>query len=377
MSTSRRKSVFRRLVELEAASGIVLLATAAIALVWANSPWADAYAGFRKVSHVAIDDGAMTLFFFVVGLEIRREVRAGALRSPRAAVLPLIAALGGMIVPAAIYLALAGDSASQGWGIPIATDIAFALGVLQVLGRRVPERLRVLLLALAIFDDIGAVVVVAVFYSSHVALTGLTLAAVGALLILAFRPAGVLGLAVCAVSALVIWLGLYLAGIHPVLAGVIVAFVAPPGLVISLERVLEPWVAFVVMPLFAFANAGVELHGLTTPSAAVGVAVAAGLVIGKPLGVLAASAAAVRLGIARLPAGIAWRHLALLGVVAGIGFTMSLFVAELAFAGRDELLAAAKVGILAGSAVSAALALLLARSRRQRSAFTASTTSAA
>jgi len=318
----------------------------------------------------------MALFFLVVGLEIRRESHRGELSSLRASALPVFAAIGGMVVPAAIYLAIAGTESTRGWGIPVATDIAFALGVLELLGRRVPPPLRVLLLALAIFDDLGAIIVIAIFYSTGLEAHGLVLVLVGVLLIVGLQRFGTRRLAAYAPAAVLLWFGMHEAGVHPAIAGVIVGLLTPvlpprgdpegasPGE--RLEQALHPWVAFGVMPVFALANAGLDLHGIRSGSLAIGFGVASGLVIGKPIGILGASAIMVKSGLAALPRGITWRDILLLGVVAGIGFTMSLFMAELAFVGRPDLYGVAKLAVLVASTSSALLALLLARALRSR-----------
>ncbi len=414
-----------RFLRIEAASGILLLAAAAVALGWANSPWGASYAAlwhtplgirlgpfaFERDLEWVVNDGLMVIFFFVVGLEIRREIHQGELSSLRRAALPVAAALGGMIVPAALYLAIAGAPATRsGWGVPMATDIAFAVGILTLLGKRVPVALRVLLLALAVIDDLGAIVVIAVFYSSDLALSGLAVASLGVGGIVAMQRLGMRAKLLYVVPGLVVWAGIYAAGVHPTIAGVLIGLLTPvrawlgargflAGVGDELERLvraepvalsshelgeslrrvnqarreavspaesliesLHPWVAFGIMPLFALANAGVAVSGgaLGAASWSVMVAVAVGLVVGKPLGVVLVSLLALRLRIGVLPAGLGLRHLLVLGVVAGVGFTMSLFIAKLAFV-EPELLAAAKFGVLSASALAAALGLALGR----------------
>jgi len=414
-----------RFLRIEAASGILLLVAAAVALAWANSSWAESYfhlwhtpVGIRigEFSWVRplewfINDGLMVIFFFVVGLEIRREIYCGELSEWRRAALPAAAALGGMLAPAAIYLLLAGaPSTRSGWGVPMATDIAFAVGILALLGKRVPAALRVLLLALAVIDDLGAIVVIAIFYSSGVTLSGLLAAALGFGGILALQRLGVRVKLAYVVPALVAWAGTYAAGIHPTIAGVIVGFLTPvrawlgpDGFLTGVQKEIEllsevpersrsthdvaetlrhvavarrealspaeslietlhPWVAYAIMPIFALANAGVSLSGaeLDGTSWGVLVAVALGLMIGKPVGVLMASWLSLRLSIALLPAGLTYRHLVVLGIVAGVGFTMALFVAQLAFS-DVRLLAAAKLGVLAASGAAGLAAILLGR----------------
>jgi Na+:H+ antiporter, NhaA family len=414
-----------RFLHIEAASGILLLVVAAVALAWANSPWAASYArlwhtplgirigafAFERSLEWFVNDGLMVIFFFVVGMEIRREIHHGELSDWRRAALPAAAALGGMLAPAALYLLLAGAPATRsGWGVPMATDIAFAVGILSLLGKRVPAALRVLLLALAIIDDLGAILVIALFYSSGVALSGLLLAAVGFGGIVGMQRFGVRAKLAYVAPALVAWAGTYAAGIHPTIAGVIVglmtpvrAWLGPAGFLAGARQDLEqlaqsdtkqippqdladilrrtdlsrreaispaeglieslhPWVAFGIMPVFALANAGVALAGAQLDSSAsrVVTAVALGLIVGKPIGVLSATWLALRLRVAALPAGMSLRHIVVLGVVAGVGFTMALFIAQLAFADA-RLLAAAKIGVLVASGGAAICAIFMGR----------------
>lgn len=371
-----------RFLRLEAASGILLLVTAAIALLWANSPLAPHYHTLWQTSLGVtvggvdatrplswwVNDVLMVLFFFVVGLEIRREVAFGELATWRRAALPAAAALGGMLAPAAMYVALAdAPEARAGWGVPMATDIAFAVGVLTLLGRRAPPALRVLLLALAVIDDLGAILVIALFYSTGISPLGLAVAGAGLGAIVLMQRLGVGATLAYVAPAVVVWGGIYSAGVHPTIAGVLVGLLtpvrAPDGTEPPAQRLihaLHPWVAFGVMPVFALANAGVHIDGGLGdgPAAVVTLAVMVGLVLGKPAGVLAACALVLRLRLATLPIGLTWAHLAVLGVVAGIGFTMSLFVAQLAFADAT-LLTAAKLGVLVASGVAALTGLAL------------------
>ena len=401
-------------MQVEAASGLVLLGCTLAALVLANSPWADRFTRFwqtplgftigdfslRKALLLWINDGLMTVFFFVVGLEIKREFVFGELRDPKKAALPAAAALGGMVVPAAIYLALqAGQPGERGWGIPMATDIAFVVGFLALLGPRVPFGLKILLLTLAIVDDIGAVLVIAVAYTDHLALIYLVAGAAGFAVCLIFNRIGVRTVPIYVLVGTGIWFAFLKSGIHPTVAGVLLGLLTPASAWFGersllnvlegtaqrlrrdveedqlrhheeavelltataretiapldrLETALHPWVAFVIMPLFALANAGVavDVSALGHPVAA---AVAAGLIVGKPVGILAFSWAAVRLGLAQLPRGVTWKLLLGGGMLAGIGFTMSMFIASLALEGR--WLDAGKIGTLSGSAVSALL----------------------
>jgi NhaA family Na+:H+ antiporter len=424
MNTTLPKTPVRRLMEplarfleIEAASGIVLVVCTVVALALANSPWAEAWAAvWHTEAAVAIgswelraslshwvNDGLMTIFFFVVGLEIKRELVDGELRSLKRAGLPIIAALGGMLVPAGIFLLLqGGETGSRGWGIPMATDIAFAVGVLALLGRRVPAGLKVFLLALAIADDIGAIVIIALFYSSAIQWPACALAVVGIALVFGMNRLGVRAIAAYVILGAGIWLAMYYSGIHPTIAGVVLGLITPGRAWIGreslvsllldaidrldgqidrpqaertrlagdlaataretvsplerLEAALHPWVAFVIMPIFALANAGVTID----PTAArhgIAWAVAAGLVVGKPLGIVVFSGLAVALGAAQLPSGVTWRAILGAGCLAGIGFTMSLFIGGLALEGA--LLDAGKVGTFAGSTISALLGLVL------------------
>lgn len=390
-----------RFLRVEAASGILLLIAAAVALAWANSRWADDYVSlwhtplgvrigdwtFERTLEWFVNDVLMVVFFFVVGAEIKRELVQGDLSTWRRAALPAIAALGGMAAPAAIYLLVAGgDPASRpGWGVPTATDIAFAVGVLMLLGKRVPAALRVLLLALAVIDDLGAIIVIALFYSSGVEIAGLAVAAGGLGGIFLLRALGAVRPGVYVLPAAIAWAGTYAANVHPTIAGVAVGLLTPVlihdsgeplasslatreplrtvPLIGNLTHALHPWVAYVIMPIFALANAGVALDGVDLSGGAsqtVAIAVALGLVLGKPIGVFLACTLVLKLGIAQLPVGLSSRHLLVLGTVAGVGFTMALFVAQLAFA-DPGLLGAAKLGILGASVGAIVLGLSVGR----------------
>ena len=394
------------------------MVAALVALVWANSPWHESYedlwhsAVTLKVGAVGVEDdlrhlvndGLMALFFLVVGLEIKRELVAGDLRDPRAAALPALGAAGGMVVPAALYLALnVGQDGVAGWGIPMATDIAFAVGVLALLGPRVPTGLKLFLLTLAIVDDIGAIVVIAVFYTDAVDPVALAVAAATVVAALACLRARIWTPIVFVPLGIVCWLATYESGVHATLAGVIFGLLAParpltPGEVarewaedlsdeptademrslttvasetVSVaERVqhdLHPLTSFVVVPIFALANAGVRITGdaLSSPSAGrVAAGVALGLVAGKTLGVTAASALAVRLRLSRLPDDVSWPQIVGVAAVAGVGFTVSLFVSGLAF-DEPELGEAAKLAVLVASVIASLLgaAVLVAAGR--------------
>lgn len=371
-----------RFTAIEAASGIALIAATAVALLCANSPWAPSYAAIwefevgLQLGDIAlvrplgwiVNDILMAVFFFVIGLEIRRELAFGALDTRQKATLPAAAALGGMLVPAAIFAVLTDGAARAGWGVPMATDIAFALGILTLLGPRVPAVLRILLLAVAVLDDLGAILVIAVFYSSGVVWSNLALGAAGLGLIWLLQLAGVRQRAIYSLPAILVWVGAYTGGLHPTIAGVLVGVMTPVrawGLeprspAADLIDRLHPWVAFGIMPVFALANAGVSLTAGGAGGDGVGLAVAAGLVLGKPLGVGLAIAAAVGLGVARLPEGVGPREVLVLGCVAGIGFTMSLFIASLAFTDA-ALLDATKLGVLVASAIAGTGTLLAGR----------------
>jgi len=364
-----------RVVASDGAGAAVLLAATAVALVWANSPWRAAYGRvWTHNARQAVDEGLMTLFFLAVGLEIKRELVEGALRHWRTAALPAIAAGGGMAVPALLYLALnARGPGARGWAVPMATDIAFAVGILALLGSRVPPGLKLFLLTLAVVDDVGAVVVIAVFYTPAVHLVPLL--AAGALLAVtaAVGRCRLSSLPVFAVLGLGMWLAVFQSGVHATLAGVALGLLAPTGAgtaAVRAEHALAPVVRFLVLPVFALANAGVtlgarSLHGPGAASVAAGVVV--GLVLGKLVGVTGAAWLAVRAGIGRLPEGVRWPQLVGVAAVAGIGFTVSVFVADLGFA-DPRLQAAAKLGVLAASGASAAVgaAILIATTRSAR-----------
>jgi len=371
-------TAIREFLRLEAAGGIVLVISAGLALIMANTFLAPFYQIFLDVPVVVqvgalklakplllwINDGLMAIFFFLVGLEIKRDVLQGELSSWSQASLPGFAALGGMAVPALVYVLInLGDAETlRGWAIPAATDIAFALGVLALLGKRVPAALKIFLLALAIMDDLGAIVIIAVFYTADLSLTSLGLAAIGIVGLALLNIFGVVRLAAYIMVGLAVWICVLKSGVHATLAGVAIAFFIPlraknedgHSPLQHLEHVLHPWVAFAILPFFAFANAGVSLEGLTFSSllAPVPLGIAAGLFIGKQIGVFGFSYAAVRLGLARLPQGVTWLQVYGLSYLTGIGFTMSLFIGTLAF---DDLEHATgvRLGVLCGSLLSA------------------------
>lgn len=377
----RALATLQHFLHVEAVSGVVLLAAAAAALLWANSPYAHSYHdvwnlpivfrlgehAFVRPLHFWINDALMTVFFLVVGMEIRREIHEGALSRFDQAILPVLAAVGGVVVPALIYLSFNYVTGrSQGWAIPTATDIAFAVGVLALLGRSIPSNIRVFLLALAIIDDIIAVLIIALFYSSGIDPNGFIVASLGVLMALGFQRLGVGSAFAYVLPAFVVWAGFLMAGVHPTLAGVVLGLITPvraanPAIlppVIRVETALHPWVAYAIMPLFALANAGVDLRTteFTGGVEFVTLGIALALCAGKPIGVIGATWLAVRAGGCRLAPGVSWGGVCLIGLLAGIGFTMSIFIAMLAFA-DDRLLDAAKFGVLLGSLISVTLGL--------------------
>lgn len=378
---ARALSTLRHFLHVEAVSGVVLLAAAAAALLWANSPFAHSYhevwnlpislhlGGFVFVRslHFWINDALMTIFFLVVGMEIRREIHEGALSRFDQAILPVLAAVGGVVVPALTYLSFnTVTGRSQGWAIATATDIAFAVGVLALLGRSIPANVRVFLLALAIIDDIIAVLIIALFYSGGLDLNGFIVAALGVLMGLGFQRLCLRSAFAYVLPAFVVWAGFLTAGVHPTLAGVVLGLITPvrsarPEIVppvIRVETALHPWVAYGIMPLFALANAGVDFRSGEFIGGAQFVTLGIGLALcaGKPIGVIGATWLAVRLGGCRLAPGVTWAGVGLIGLLAGIGFTMSIFIAGLAFS-DERMLDAAKLGVLLGSLVSVTLGL--------------------
>ncbi|MCC6642932.1 MAG: Na+/H+ antiporter NhaA [Deltaproteobacteria bacterium] len=385
----RLAGTFQRFVAIEAASAILLLLATALALVWANSPWQASYERFwntpigvrfgdgsftLSLLH-AVNDGLMALFFFVVGMEIKHEVVRGQLSTRERAMLPVFGAAGGMLVPALLYLLFhAKGPAAPGWGIPMATDIAFAVAALAVLGSRVPSGLRVFLLALAIVDDLGAVTVIAAFYTNGLSLPALAAAALGLVIVWSMQRAGVRSYPLYWIAGVACWAATLASGVHATVAGVALGLLtpanslgsedglaAPPPLEVLTSK-LHGFVAFIVMPVFALANAGVRIDAsaLADPLAVhVTLAVGLGLLVGKPLGITLFAHLAVRLRIAVLPSGVGWGAIAGAGVLAGIGFTMALFITVLAF-DDARLASASKIGILAASvaATLGGLALL-------------------
>ena len=365
----------------EAAGGAALVLAALAALLWANSPVSDSYASVWG-SHLTlgwgstaitedlrhwVNDGLMAVFFFVVGLEIKRELVVGELNDPRAALLPAVAAVGGVVLPAAIFLAVARGDAQAGWGIPMATDIAFAVGVLALLGDRVPAAAKLLLLTAAIVDDIIAITVIAVFYTDSVAFGWLGAAAVGLLLVALARHGGVHSIWPYVLVGVLVWAATLESGVHATIAGVALGLLTPArdvggrNVLDTLERRLHPWSAFVIVPLFALANAGIDFGGGLLGEAATASltwAVVLGLVVGKTVGISAAVWVCVRSGLGRLPDGVEPLHVLAVAAVAGIGFTVSLFIADLAYTDA-VLVETAKVGIFLGSVTAGGLGVLL------------------
>ena len=374
----------RAFIASESAGGIILIVAAALALAIANSPLLPDYqkllstpVAFSAGSLVAIDkplllwinDGLMALFFFLIGLEVKREIVTGQLRSWKQASLPIIAAIGGMAIPALVFVALNLGSPEnlRGWAIPAATDIAFALGLLALLGSRVPVALKALLLAIAIIDDIGAIAIIAIFYTENMNLAALALALIPAAAMLLLNRAGVARTIPYFLFAALLWICVLKSGVHATLAGVVTALFVPIATgeerpLERLEHALHPWVAFLILPIFAFSNAGVSFAGagLDALLAPLSLGIAAGLVIGKQLGIFGACWLAVKAGWARLPEGVGFRHVYGLSCLAGIGFTMSLFIGNLAFADPQQI-AAVKFGVLGGSLVSAITGIVVLR----------------
>ncbi|MCD6638493.1 MAG: Na+/H+ antiporter NhaA [Nocardioides sp.] len=413
----------REFLRVEAAGSMLLLLAAVVALVWANSPWSASYndlwhtplsidVGPLRLEETLqhwVNDALMVVFFFVVGLEIKYELVNGDLRDPRTAALPIVAAIGGMVVPAGIYAVFnAGGDGAAGWGIPMATDIAFAVGVLGLLGRRIPSSARIFLLTLAIVDDIGAILVIAVFYTSDLSLGWLAIALGMLVLVALARVLRVWSLPVYLVLGVCAWFALLQSGVHATLAGVALGLLTPAKPLLNepvarayardalrdhhidpdelahlrflmresvsvVERLvsgLHPVSAYLVLPVFALANAGVELGALGDVfTSEVGLGIVLGLVVGKPVGILAASWLAVRLGLGKQPESTTWPMVLGLGAVGGIGFTVSLFIAGLSFPGQEVLTADAKISILLASVIAAVVGvvvLLLATSRREQ-----------
>ncbi|MDR9754848.1 Na+/H+ antiporter NhaA [Pseudomonas sp. SZMC_28357] len=370
-----------RFFQLEAASGLLLIAAAVLALIINNSPLSWLYNAFLETPVATqfgalviakplllwINDGLMALFFLLIGLEVKREVLDGQLSKPSQIVLPGAAAIGGMVVPALIYWLLNRDNpaALSGWAIPMATDIAFALGVLALLGKRVPVSLKLFLMTLAIIDDLGAIIVIAIFYSGALSTTSLALAAACIVALIAMNRLGVVRLAPYLIIGAVLWVCVLKSGVHATLAGVTLAFCIPlrtqhgkRSPLLTLEHALHPWVAYAILPLFAFANAGLSLTGVTAESFThhVPMGIAVGLLLGKTLGVFGLTWLAIKTGLAALPQGANWCQVLGVSILCGIGFTMSLFVGSLAFVpGASEYAGMDRMGILTGSILAAVI----------------------
>ncbi len=366
----------KRFIDSEATGGLILMATAALALIFENSALAYIYdqlltlpvsvnvgaLSIDKPLLLWINDGLMAVFFFLVGLEIKREVIEGQLSSREQVTLPAIGALGGMAIPAVIFLSVTGidSDLANGWAIPAATDIAFALGVLALLGNRIPTSIKTLLLAIAIFDDLGAIIIIAAFYTADLSFPSLAGAAIAITGLIALNRAGVLRVAPYIMVGVVLWVFVLKSGVHATLAGVVLALAIPlragdqKSPLRAVEHSLHPYVAYGVLPAFAFANAGVSLQGFSIASlmAPLPFGIAAGLVVGKQIGVFGSVLLAVKFGIARRPEGVSWMQIYGLSCLAGIGFTMSLFIGTLAYAG-PEMMAQVRYGVLTGSLISA------------------------
>jgi NhaA family Na+:H+ antiporter len=379
---SSRKNALRSFLDNESSSGILILLASALGLAVANSPLSSSYFDALAL-HLDFGSGAlsisltiqkvinyllMTIFFFVVGLEIKRELTAGHLASIKKALLPFIAALGGMAIPALIYLAFAGKTQAGGWGVPVATDIALAVGLLAMVGTGAPQSLRSFLLALAVIDDIGAILIIAFVYSTGVAYSWLLASALVIGWILIMKRVGVVSTSVYVIAGIFLWFTLYKTGVHPTLAGVILGLMTPniphdenSSVIEWLENKLHPLSSFVVVPIFAFANTGVRINGETLDAAltsAVAWGIFFGLVVGKPIGILASSLGAAKLKLVDIPSGASNGLLGATGSAAGIGFTVSIFIAHLAF--EDfQLQEIAILAVIAASIVSAGISALL------------------
>ncbi|AUI85845.1 Na(+)/H(+) antiporter NhaA [Vibrio azureus] len=369
--------IVRDFFKMESAGGILLVIAAAIAMTIANSPLGETYQSIlhtyvfgMSVSHW-INDGLMAIFFLLIGLEVKRELLEGALKSKETAIFPAIAAVGGMLAPALIYVAFnSGDSeAMAGWAIPAATDIAFALGIMALLGKRVPISLKVFLLALAIIDDLGVVVIIALFYTGELSTSALTVGFIMTGLLYVLHTKKVTRLLPYMVVGAILWFAVLKSGVHATLAGVVIGFAIPlkgkegqPSPLKHMEHALHPYVAFFILPLFAFANAGISLQGVSLSglTSMLPLGIALGLLVGKPLGIFTFSWVAVKAGVAKLPKGVNFMHIFAVSVLCGIGFTMSIFISSLAFAGvSPEFDTYARLGILMGSTTAAILGYAL------------------
>lgn len=343
-----------RFLQLESASGIILFMMAAIAMVWANTFFSAYYQEFVNRSLFWVNDGLMAIFFLIVGLELKREFLHGQLSRLSQVALPLVAALGGMLVPAVLYYLInyTDPVMAKGWATPVATDIAFALGVLSLFGQRVPVTLKLFLLALAIFDDLGAIIIISIFHADGLSLIGLELSCMLVTTLILFNWLSVRQLVPYLVIGAWLWLSLLNAGIHPTLAGVLLALTIPDDHRHSplrrLENSLHPWVAFFILPLFALCNAGFSLQGmsLTTLTNGIVLGIIVGLFVGKQIGVFGFSWILIRLGLAKLPESVSWLELYGVAVLCGIGFTMSLFLGTLSFQNESIYLTDVRLGVI-------------------------------
>ncbi len=389
MKTNRSTNPIRRFLELQAAGGILLLAASVVALIFANIPGlADWYQYFLEVPIeiklgglelnknvlLVINDGLMAIFFLLVGLEIKREALEGELASPSRLALPALAALGGVALPGAIYAWMTwGDPvATKGWAIPAATDIAFSLGVLSLLGNRVPLSLKVFLTTVAVVDDLAAIVIIALLYTSQLSVTALLLGIGGLVVLVILNRLKVRHLGAYFLVGAIMWVCVLKSGVHATLAGVALGLAIPlrvkndhgESLLRHLEHILHPWVVFLILPLFAFANAGVSFNGISSETlfGSVTFGIAGGLCLGKPIGVFGCSVLTVWTGVAKLPHGVTWPMIFAVGLLAGIGFTMSLFIGMLAFEGQGSQYAVAtRAGVFAASMISAVAGFLALR----------------
>ncbi|HAQ50387.1 MAG TPA: Na+/H+ antiporter NhaA [Gammaproteobacteria bacterium] len=384
------KGVIEEFIEKESSSGILLIFVTVLALLISNSSWLPYYQQFlsipiaiqigpvaiNKALFLWVNDGLMAIFFFLIGLEVKRELLEGHLSSIKQAILPLVAAIGGMAIPAVVYVVFNADhpnpEALNGWAIPTATDIAFALGLLSMLGNRVPISLKLFLMALAIIDDLGAIIIIALFYTAELATTPLWIAALALLCLIAFNRLGVMSKAAYIAVGIVLWVSVLKSGVHATLAGVALAFTIPlsshrhdikTSLLKEMEHGLHHWVAFFILPLFAFVNAGVNLEQISMAQMAspVPLGIMLGLFLGKQIGVFGFSYLAIKLKFATLPTDSNWQQLYGVCVLTGIGFTMSLFIASLAFSSDKLFMYTDKLGILLGSLLSGILGYLILR----------------
>ncbi len=380
----KMRTALQEFIAQETSAGIVLFFAAVLAMVAVNSAFNPYYIAFLNIPvevqfgaleiakplSLWINDGLMAIFFFLVGLEVKRELLEGQLSSVEQASLPAIAAVGGMAIPAAIFAWINWDMPQNlgGWAIPAATDIAFALGVLALLGKHAPVSLKILLLAIAIIDDIGAIIIIALFYTAEVSSMSLMLAGIGTVVLFAMNRLGVTRVAPYILVGTFLWVCVLKSGVHATLAGVIAALAIPLNArdgtspLKHLEHILHPWTAFMVLPIFAFANAGVSLSGLQPSDllAPLALGIAAGLVIGKQLGVFGFMFIATKLGVVKRPEGVSWMQLYGLACLTGIGFTMSLFIGNLAFTDPSQI-ETVKLGVITGSLVSGVLGYCLLR----------------